>query len=433
MDLPARLGKYELIEFLGGGMSQVYRATDTVIGRTVAVKILTPEGTGDPEVKDRFLQEARMAGNLSHENVISIFDFGEINGLPFMVMEFLQGDSLRNLIRDGATGDLQQKLRIAVQAARALEFIHSHQMIHRDIKPDNIHVNPKGVVKLIDFGIAKMQDLQRTRAGYVLGTPYYMAPEQVRGDKITPLVDVYAFGVVLFELMAGVKPFKADTVEAIFHRILAEPFDFAPLRQANLPEPLYQLIVQCVAKNATERPSGLKEVRERLEAILAPAPQPTGIQTPGARPLGAQTLGAQTGPAPNKLAFKWIAVSLALVAAAALILAFFVLKTKPPPPLAATIETPTGTMILIPGGPFASGPDKQQVPVPDYYMDKTEVTNAAYEQYSKARGRPLPEGFAEDRAPTRSLTSPSTRPVISRVGRANGSPRCSNGRRRREA
>ena len=102
MDLPARLGKYELIEFLGGGMSQVYRATDTVIGRTVAVKILTPEGTGDPEVKDRFLQEARMAGNLSHENVISIFDFGEINGLPFMVMEFLQGDSLRNLIRDGA-------------------------------------------------------------------------------------------------------------------------------------------------------------------------------------------------------------------------------------------------------------------------------------------------------------------------------------------
>ena len=112
-------------------------------------------------------------------------------------------------------------------------------------------------------------------------------------------------------------------------------------------------------------------------------------------PSGAQTLGAQTGPAPNKLAFKWIAVSLALVAAAALILAFFVLKTKPPPPLAATIETPTGTMILIPGGPFASGPDKQQVPVPDYYMDKTEVTNAAYEQYSKARGRPLPEGFAE--------------------------------------
>ena len=270
MDLPARLGKYELIEFLGGGMSHVYRATDTLIGRTVAVKILTPESAGDPEVKQRFLQEARMAGNISHENVISIFDFGEIKGRPFMVMEFLQGDSLRNLIRDVRTGDLQQRLQIAVQAARAIEYIHSAQIIHRDIKPDNIHVNPKGVVKLIDFGIAKMQDLSRTQPGYVLGTPYYMAPEQVRGEKVTPLVDVYAFGVLLFELMAGVKPFKAASVEEIFHRILSEPFDFAPLRQAGVSGALYDLIVQCVAKNPAERPSGLKEVRERLEAILTP-------------------------------------------------------------------------------------------------------------------------------------------------------------------
>ena len=171
-----------------------------------------------------------------------------------MVMEFLQGYSLRTVIRDGRAGDLQQKLRIAVQAARAIEFIHSQRIVHRDVKPDNINVNPTGVVKLIDFGIAKMQDLSKTRPGYALGSPYYMAPEQVRGEKVTALADVYAFGVVLFELTAGVKPFKADTVEEIFHRILSEPFDFAPLRQAGVSGPLYELIAQCVAKDPAQRP-----------------------------------------------------------------------------------------------------------------------------------------------------------------------------------
>lgn len=388
MDLPARLGKYELTEFLGGGMSHVYRATDTLIGRTVAVKILTPESAGDIDVKERFLQEARMAGNINHENVISIFDFGEIEGRPFMVMEFLQGDSLRTLIKDGRTGDINQRLQIAVQAARALEYIHTAQIIHRDIKPDNIHVNPKGLVKLIDFGIAKMQDLQRTQPGFVLGTPYYMAPEQVRGEKITPLVDVYAFGVLMFELMAGVKPFKAASVEEIFHRILSEPFDFSPLRQAGVSEPLYNLIVQCVAKNPAERPSGLKEVRERLEAMIAPT-APAGVDAPGAsRPLVS----------------KPVAAILAVVVLAGLAGAYFAMRPKPPEPLAATIDTPAGTLVLIPGGAFASGADRQQVNVPDYYIDKTEVTNAAYEQYSKARGRQLPEGFAADK-PTFPVTN----------------------------
>src|ERR1051326_7186107 len=180
MDLPARIGKYELQEFLGGGMSHVYRARDTVIGRTVAVKILTEEGCQDAEAKARFLAEARMAGNIAHDNVLSIYDFGEDERhRPFMVMEFLRGEDLRHAIKDGHTGDLKSKVKIALQVARALQYVHAQKIIHRDIKPENVHINSAGVVKLMDFGIAKTEGLAMTRAGYVLGTPYYMAPEQV--------------------------------------------------------------------------------------------------------------------------------------------------------------------------------------------------------------------------------------------------------------
>src|ERR1700757_3999602 len=133
MELPAKIGKYELEEFLGGGMSHVYRARDTVIGRTVAVKILTEAGCEDEETKARFLAEARMAGNISHDNVLSIYDFGEDEQhRPFMVMEFLRGEDLRNAIKNGRTGGIREKLKIAIQIARALQYIHTQKIIHRD-------------------------------------------------------------------------------------------------------------------------------------------------------------------------------------------------------------------------------------------------------------------------------------------------------------
>src|SRR3954466_10180549 len=133
MQLPLRIGKYELQEFLGGGMSHVYRAIDTVIGRTVAVKILTEAGRQDPDAKERFLAEARMAGNLAHDNILGIYDFGEDDQhRPFMVMEFLRGQDLRHAIHKGTLGDLSAKLRIALQVARALGYVHKQKVIHRD-------------------------------------------------------------------------------------------------------------------------------------------------------------------------------------------------------------------------------------------------------------------------------------------------------------
>ena len=146
-----------------------------------------------------------MASSINHENIISVYDFGEEQGRPFIVMEFLEGESLRDAIKNGHLGSFQRRLKIAIQVARALDYIHARKIIHRDIKPENIHLDPAARVKLVDFGIAKTEGMQLTGAGFTLGTPYYMAPEQVLGKPLTPQADVYAFGILLFELVAGSK------------------------------------------------------------------------------------------------------------------------------------------------------------------------------------------------------------------------------------
>src|ERR1700675_4904432 len=151
MEHPSRVGKYELEQFLGGGMSRVYRAKDSVLGRVVAVKILAEAAAADAESKARFLQEARTASNITHENIISVYDFGEDQGRPFMVMEFLEGESLRDAIKRGHLGDLSSRLKIALQVARAIDFIHTKKIVHRDIKPENINLDSTGKVKLMDF------------------------------------------------------------------------------------------------------------------------------------------------------------------------------------------------------------------------------------------------------------------------------------------
>src|SRR5688572_24383474 len=254
-------------------MSHVYKARDTVIGRTVAVKILTEQGCADPEAKARFLQEARMAGNIQHENIIQIFDFGEEEGRPFMVMEFLVGQDLRDAIKAEATGGFPDKLRIALQVARALEYVHSKKIIHRDIKPENVHIDGNGRAKLMDFGIAKSEGLTLTKTGFSLGTPYYMAPEQVLGEKVTEASDVYSFGIMLLGILTGVGPLSGDTVERLFYMILNEPVNLEPLKEAGVPQEVSDLIARCTAKKPADRIPNFGQVCAELEGFLGtPSP-----------------------------------------------------------------------------------------------------------------------------------------------------------------
>ncbi len=427
MQLPARIGKYELQEFLGGGMARVYRAVDTVIGRTVAVKILTEEGCANEEIRSRFLQEARLAGNVTHDNVINIYDFGEDSeGRPFMVMEFLKGEDLRQAIKSGSTGDTRNKLRIALDIARALEHIHSQNIIHRDIKPDNIHITTSGAIKLMDFGISKAMDSTRTTTGVVMGTPYYMAPEQVLGRNITPLVDVYSFGVLVFELMTGTRPIAGDTVERIFYQILQEPLNVEPMRLAGIPDPIIDLVTRCTEKDPAKRPQGFGEVSARIRSIIHDWDAPT-------RPLHSVQPAAPATPARK----PWLIP--AAVAAMVVVLAgvyFGIRATRKPavapvaappkvveaPPkaeLARVLDLPAGKMVLVPGGDFLFGKDNQSLNLPDFYIDRTEVSKEAYAKFCAETGRTMPPGAADeqDRDPIVDVTYTDTQEFAKWAGK----------------
>ena len=267
-----RVGKYELEEFLGGGMSHVYRAKDSVLGRRVAVKILTEAGGADAETKARFLQEARTASNISHENIINVFDFGEDQGRPFIVMEFLEGESSVTLRKRGHLGDFPSRLKI-LDPVRTRHRLHPHQENYPSRYQAGKHQSGfNGQSEVDGFGIAKSEGIALTRAGFTLGNAAYMAPpEQVLGQPVTAQADVYAFGILMFEVLTGLKPITGESVEKIFNQILYQPIGLEPLAPPKFPAAIGSLIERCTAKPPAQRPPGLGVVVEELEQILDPS------------------------------------------------------------------------------------------------------------------------------------------------------------------
>jgi tRNA A-37 threonylcarbamoyl transferase component Bud32 len=263
---PPNFGRYQTEEHLGsGGMSMVFRARDPVIHRAVAVKVMVQRLDSSQEDTRRFLDELHLLGSLGHPNIVQVFDAGEHGGMPFIVMEYLEGENLAEAIANGHCDSLSTRLSIARQVAEALERVHAALVCHRDVKPANIFVERTGRIKLMDFGVsARLNGPRLTQTGALIGTLPYLAPEQIRGEKATSAVDIYAYGVLLFELFTGTRPFSGNTAELLY-KIAHEDIPTAAL--AGLPPRLSGLIRRATSKDAADRPRDFSEILQILSNI----------------------------------------------------------------------------------------------------------------------------------------------------------------------
>ena len=266
-------GRYEVIERVGlGGMAEVYRARDDLLGREVAVKVLNDKLSGDKSFVERFRREAQAAANLSHPNIVSLYDYGSDEGANFIVMELIDGRGLEQIIADEGPLLPERAAEMASDVARALERAHATGLVHRDIKPSNIMITSYGQTKVTDFGIARAMgdgDQTMTQTGMVIGTASYLSPEQAQGNPVDARSDVYALGCVLYEMLTGAPPFKGDTPLSIAYKHVREDAEKPSTLNADVPAALDAIVMKALAKNPDNRYQTAREMREDLQRFLA--------------------------------------------------------------------------------------------------------------------------------------------------------------------
>ncbi|MFO0984179.1 MAG: protein kinase [Planctomycetota bacterium] len=271
-DVPRRLGPYRLVAALGkGGMGSVYVAQDELQSRTVAVKVLNREYWGNADFTTRFHREARAAGSLSHRNIVQIFQSGVEDGVPYFAMEFVDGQNLEEILLERGPLAATQAIDFMIQTAEGLRAAAARGIIHRDIKPTNLLVVPDGVLKIADFGLAKSMDFDSrlTVTGSVIGTPYYMSPEQGQGGTVDARSDIYSLGATFYHLLTGDPPFQAETPVAIILKHLNEPLPSLVARRSDLPPTLVAVVTRMLAKSAAERHGDYDELIADLAVARA--------------------------------------------------------------------------------------------------------------------------------------------------------------------
>ena len=403
MGVPERIGRYQILEELGqGAMGTVYLGRDEMLDRDVAVKVMS-KGAADPDARARFLREARAAARLQHPNIVVIYELGEHEGAPFMVLEYLEGVDLQHAIDSGIRPDPRTTLPVVLQLLAGLGHAHEHGIVHRDVKPSNVFLPYGKPAKIMDFGVARLAGLGTTTAGVVVGTPNYMSPEQASAGEIDGRSDLFSSGLILYELVTGEKAYKADSLVAILYKILHEAPDLTLIPEGQKWERLRAVLARALARKAEDRYPDARAMSAELAQALsdlggtldwtAPAdqallvrPKPTVRTSPtlgASRPSKAPSAGPAhvresarpslpPAGAPARRAPRAAAVGGAALAALAATGAWLWLRPGPaattptPPPRpspTASAETPTPARTPIPA-PLAAPPTAAPTPVP---------------------------------------------------------------------
>ncbi len=267
-----KVGRYELREMLGeGAMASVYKAFDPEINRTLAIKFLKPELCEQEAYRTRFVREAKGAGILSHPNIVTVYDVGGTDAQPYIAMELVEGFTLSELLRRKEPIPLKTVIEIGIQLAKALDYAHKKGIVHRDVKPGNIMMDKDGsTIKVADFGICRIEGgeaTQHTKVGDVIGTPNYMSPEQVLGQQVDSRSDLFSAGIVIYQLLTGILPFKADTLVSVALKIVKEPPESIDRLRPDLPLSLRRIVERCLKKQPEKRFQTGEQLFKALVAV----------------------------------------------------------------------------------------------------------------------------------------------------------------------
>ncbi|MEX2157234.1 MAG: serine/threonine-protein kinase [Gemmatimonadales bacterium] len=388
-----RLGKYELHTLLGeGAMGIVWKAYDTVLRRYVALKLLSGSFRKTRDMQDRFLREARAAGAIQHANIVTVYDLGESEGQLFIAMELVEGRDLSDMIALRDPLALERKLDITIEVLAGLHFAHQRGVIHRDVKPSNVRVMPDGRVKIMDFGIARLQTGDATGSGAIVGTPTYMAPEQITNGAITPATDVFAVGCLLYELLSYQRPFEAESVHGVLYQVLTT--DPRPLRTVapSIPAALERVVAKAMNKvpheryeSASQMQGTLQGIRSALSGADDEATQPLGRWTPLPRPMLKLITHAP---------MKW---RIAVLGALAAVVALLLYAPGQPTPDSTSVLRSTPSAAAAPGGLMAP-PGPPALPAADAAPVSVAVS-ARRDSAFAARDRAMRAGAVKNHVP----------------------------------
>jgi len=399
-----KYGRYEIVSELGrGAMGMVYQAHDPQINRMVALKVLREDRLTTEDYVQRFLKEATAIGRLSHPGIVTVYDIGQDHGTIYIAMEFLEGQSMDQLVKAGNLS-LTDIVDIGIQIAQALHYAHTRGIIHRDIKPPNIICTPENILKVTDFGIAHIDDpdgQQMTRAGEILGTPVYMAPEQVMGQTVDGRSDLYSLGVILYELTTGHRPFKGENLTAVFRAITQD--DPVPPDQLNpdIPPALSKLILKAMARKPEDRFRSGQEMSELLSNCLNVQSQEAFSETI-----------IQTVPEKQRSYNSFMIVTALLFCGAALV-AYFTMR----PPAADDIQQQKDTAQISEQPSHIAVPDEEttpaSTPVPPVVLPSRPEEPLAPISISADNKKIVKEPLPPIYVPSVPQSSVATTPVIS--------------------